>query len=250
MGTTVLIDPFKSAVAAPFSPDALTNLYVWYKADGTLWQNSARTTPAVANNDPVGAWDDASPNAKHVLQGSDLARPTYKTGGPNSKPYVTANNGPFLTASGLAGWTGGVTVFMVANGAGSTPGADFWLSFGSGDTKAIIAGFEGSGMVEWYDTPRTNVGSCDGSTWAVYEFVDLGTGAAASAIGLKNGTATETLTGSSKVFGTTMHLFITTGGSPAVANFAEVIAYKEGKGTVDRAAVRSYLGTKYGITVS
>lgn len=40
--------------AAAFSPLSIPGLKLWLKADGTLWQDSARTTPAIADGDPVG----------------------------------------------------------------------------------------------------------------------------------------------------------------------------------------------------
>lgn len=235
----------------PEVPETLTNLHAWYKADGTLWQDSARTTPATANNDPVGAWDDASGNGGHALQSTAGLRPALNTSGPNSKPAVLANS-DWLLATGLTGWTGGVTVFVVANGAGATPSSDYWIDFRSDrDDVALLAGFEGSGMVEWFANPRVNVGTVHATDWAIYEFVDPGDGSVGSAIGLKNGTVTEALTSINKTFGTVIALFANeTGISPAVANFAEVIIYKEGKSSGDRTAVRSYLGTKYGITVT
>lgn len=72
----------------PFSPDDLTGLQIWVKADGTLWQDSARTVPAVANNDPIGCWDDASGNGVNLLQATAGARPLYKTGIQNGLPGV------------------------------------------------------------------------------------------------------------------------------------------------------------------
>jgi hypothetical protein len=242
------------AVAA-FAPDQLTNLHAWYKGDGTLWQDSARTTPVTANNDPVGAWDDASGNGYHVLQATAGNRPVYKaTGGPNSKPAVNADvAGKYLSkTTGLTNWTGGVTIFIVANTAsGGQSNNDYWLGFRTpSDDAAVICGFV-TDAVEYFASPRITLGAPHATTYHIFEFVDLGNGAASSAVGLRNGTVTATTTGSSKNLGTAMFLFATNSGAgSSVANFAEVIIYKEGKGTTDRSSVRSYLGTKYGITVS
>jgi hypothetical protein len=59
----------------PFAPTDLTGLQFWFKADGTLWQDSARTTAATADADPVGAWDDASGNANNATQATAGTRP-------------------------------------------------------------------------------------------------------------------------------------------------------------------------------
>lgn len=73
--------------AASFDPSTLSPSW-WFKADGTLWQDSARTTPAAANADPVGAWDDASGNARHALQATAGKRPTLRTNVRRGKAVV------------------------------------------------------------------------------------------------------------------------------------------------------------------
>ena len=76
-----IINPYRYAGGGAFSPDDLANLTAWYDADdiSTLWTTSARSTQVASLNDPVGAWDDKSGNAYHLLQTSAGARPTYKT---------------------------------------------------------------------------------------------------------------------------------------------------------------------------
>ncbi len=71
-----------------FSPLDLANLLAWYKADGTLWQDSARTTPVASDANPIGAWDDESGNGNHAIQATGAKRPTYKTGIINGRPTV------------------------------------------------------------------------------------------------------------------------------------------------------------------
>jgi hypothetical protein len=89
------------AAAAPFAPTDITGLQFWTKADGTLWQESTRSTPATADDDPVGSADDLSGNGKHAIQATAGARATLKTNIQNSKPILrfdgTADN--LLTAS-------------------------------------------------------------------------------------------------------------------------------------------------------
>lgn len=251
------------AAAAVFSPSDLTNLFVWFKADdsnptpqagqGGLSKNTTTNggatpggEPATADGDPVITWYSSSGSLWTQNLGGGGGG-TYKTGGANGKPYVRGGNG--FTGTPTPGWTGGITVFIVAKAGLATPTNQYVLDLKASDDQAIIAGFEASGMMEYHNTPRTNIGTVATGTWAVYEFVDMATGAASSAIGLKNGTATETLTGSSKTFSTAMYVFRGAGGNASNIDIAEIVLYKEGKGTTDRASVRSYLGTKYGITV-
>lgn len=230
--------------AGGFSPADLPGLQVWYKADAIM---------GLVDGDPVATWPDSGPNAYDLTQATAAKRPIWRaTGGPGGKPAVRADGvDDVLRSALLTAWTGGLTVFVVAKGGVATPASDYWLTLSDNSHHAVIAGFEASGMVEYYATPRTNMGASDAATFAVYEFYDLATGAAGSAAGLKNGTVTETATGSSKTLGARLSAFA---GNLELdfsdADFAEVIVYQEGKSDTDRAKVRSYLSSKYGITVT
>lgn len=96
-----------TGVAEPLvSPLQLANLAAWYSVRtlGTLWQDSGRTTPVAANNDPVGAWDDLSGNARHLTQATGGARPTYKSSGLNGQPYLSYDGGDYLAST--EAWVG------------------------------------------------------------------------------------------------------------------------------------------------
>ena len=83
-----------------FTPASLPGLALWLKADGTRWQDSARTTPAVADSDPVGCWDDASGLGNHVKQATSTKRPSLKLGVQNGMPAVRFDGiADFLTAA-------------------------------------------------------------------------------------------------------------------------------------------------------
>ena len=71
-----------------FSPSDVAGLVGWYKADGVLWQDSARTTPAVSDADPVGAWDDASSVGAHLLQATAGLRPLLKLAIQNGRNVI------------------------------------------------------------------------------------------------------------------------------------------------------------------
>jgi hypothetical protein len=80
---TNLVDPYRFGGGA-FSPTDIAGLELWYDQSdlSTLWQEPARSTQVSGAGDPVGAWDDKSGNAGHVLQtGADSTRPTYQTTG-------------------------------------------------------------------------------------------------------------------------------------------------------------------------
>lgn len=58
-----------------FDPLSQSGMQFWYKSDGVWWQDSGRTTLATAQNDPIGAMDDYSGNARHALQAVAGSRP-------------------------------------------------------------------------------------------------------------------------------------------------------------------------------
>lgn len=78
----VLIAQRRARGSAAFAPTDIANLRFWFDASqiGTLWQDSARTTPVASDSDPVGAWDDGSGGALHATQATSGKRPLYKTG--------------------------------------------------------------------------------------------------------------------------------------------------------------------------
>jgi len=71
-GSSLNID----ALMALFGASELGGL--WLPGYSTMWQDSARTTPATAANDPVGAIDDLSGNGNHLLQATAGSRPTLQ----------------------------------------------------------------------------------------------------------------------------------------------------------------------------
>ena len=76
---------------------------------GYVWQDSARTIPAVSFGDPVGALDDQSGNGRHLIQATATKRPTLRSVGPL---YYLQFDGvdDCLVASGVSYALGGVTL--------------------------------------------------------------------------------------------------------------------------------------------
>nr|NIQ88693.1 hypothetical protein [Deltaproteobacteria bacterium] len=51
----------------------------WYRSDSGLWQD-AGVTPATADGDVVGRWEDKTANADHVNQANAAKKPTLQSG--------------------------------------------------------------------------------------------------------------------------------------------------------------------------
>ena len=89
------------------SPTTVGTLSAWYDAQtlGSLWQDSARTIPVAATNDPVGAWDQISPGTpgdRAVLQAGAGFRPFYIAAGYGGGPCVRFDGDDYLSTT--AAW--------------------------------------------------------------------------------------------------------------------------------------------------
>lgn len=89
MSSSGIAGPFAQNSASfldqPVNPASVSGLFARWQADvpATLWQDSGKTTHAVANNDPVGAWDDSIAGLS-ILQATAGKRPLLKTAGINT----------------------------------------------------------------------------------------------------------------------------------------------------------------------
>lgn len=85
----------------------------WFSPESTLFQDSARTTPAVANNDPVGSWSDRGTAGVNQQQATAANRPLLKTNILNGFSVLDFDG---VNDSMTAAWTAltAYTVFMVA----------------------------------------------------------------------------------------------------------------------------------------
>ena len=61
-----------------FLPTDLPGLQLWLRSDGKLWQDASRTILAIADGDPIGAWDDSSGHGLNATQALDNAKFTLR----------------------------------------------------------------------------------------------------------------------------------------------------------------------------
>jgi hypothetical protein len=89
-----LIGPRRALLGKSFSPRDLPGLGLWLRADSGLSQDSAGTTPATADADPVGRWADTlSGGGLVATQATGSKRFTLKTGanGVNGRAVLRAD---------------------------------------------------------------------------------------------------------------------------------------------------------------
>lgn len=84
--------PYGVAVPA-FTPASISGLQLWLDASdaSTLFTDSAGTTAAVADGDPVGCWKDKSGNGMNVLQTDGTKKPILKINQQNNRSVIRSN---------------------------------------------------------------------------------------------------------------------------------------------------------------
>lgn len=222
----------------PFAPTDISGCKLWLHADGTLWQDSARTVTATTDGDPVGAADDGSGSGNHALQATSGARPTLKLSLLNGKPVLRFDGDddvlitPSFTAQTLflvivpksnklvdSAW--GQSGVDTSNIRRAVSSATNWRGV-SGDTNANDFSDGGSFFV---DSVATDAAS-DGD-WHYLSALASSPLVMSWAIGGQT------------AYGTGV------GGRYLACDIAEVIVYDSALGSTDRASVEAYLTAKY-----
>ena len=101
-----MILPLVRSKGGIVSPSQITGLNFWLKADAGIYQDSAGTTPAVADGDVVGLWQDFSGNGYHVSQDTAGKKPLLKltVNGINGKPTILYDGVDDILVRTVANW--------------------------------------------------------------------------------------------------------------------------------------------------
>lgn len=248
-----------------FTPASVTGLQLWLDgSDASTLYDATSGGSLVAADGAVARWEDKSGNARHFTQSSSGSRPLRKTSQQNGKDTLLFDGtNDFMAGSDfLDADTGGLTAFIVykRNATGSrhdlivkhdTSGLGWFFRHGSaGELSAEID--VGNNVSASRATSNSVVASA--YTVATWKFTAGSfraltfhrNGVAESMAGASGSVDTPPSTsgvvriGAQEYSGTTYF--------PANANFAEVILYNAALSDTDRAAVESYLMTKWAIT--
>lgn len=91
---------FAPSGSSPFKASTISGLRLWLKSDAGVFQNTALTTPATNDGDPVGGWQDQSGIGNHLTQATAGARPTLRTNAINGRPAIRGDGtDDYLTRS-------------------------------------------------------------------------------------------------------------------------------------------------------
>ena len=225
MSLLLLSDP-------PFTPKSIPGLKLWLKADAIT---------GLVDNDPVGTWPDVSGNGNDAIQLTAAQKPLYKIAILNGYPVVRFDGvDDFCQAAGLGTIVQPLTIVMVVL---TTSTATNKTPFDSIATTACTVYFN--------TTMRLNAGlefTVAGDTsWHVVSAVINGTTSAL----VKDGVVTSGNAGTNSLT-TGLRLGVSRLGSATFlpGDIAEVCLYIRALADSDRRRLESYLGSKYGITVS
>jgi hypothetical protein len=244
----------RAAGGGGFSPSDIAGLALWLKADGTLWQDSGRTTPASSDADPVGAWDDASGNDDHYTQATAGSRPAFKTGIVNGLPVVRFDGASdYLAGPNHLSALTAATAFVVVKIDNDPPGAADQSGLWDMDAASDAAHYpftDGNVYDGWGSTARKSTGNPTLSLSAAFRVYGV-VSASGAWTSYVDGTQHYT-TGTNTVgFGTAPEFGRSFNGAATYyyldGDVAEVIVYDSALGTTDRQSVEGYLATKYGL---
>lgn len=248
---------------AAFSPADVAGLQIWLDAALGLYQDDAGTTPADANADPVGLWQDQSGNGLHVSQATAGNKPALTSSGINSLPVVTFSTDNYLLnsdaaiATAFAGTDKPFTVFAVVDKTTAAGTHTLW-SLADKDSSA------GWVRVNTDVTPEWVVGKQDDSGMGVAPTGGTPDTDPAIVTAVCSG-ATVTLRDNGAIainaqnlnVGVSSHDRLAVGAlvRSSIGNYweghiAEFIAYNVDVGSTAIGNVESYLASKYGITLA
>jgi hypothetical protein len=240
-----------SAAAAAFSPSDLATLRLWLKADGANYQDSGRTTLATADTDPVGSFTDFSSFAEHFSQATAGFRPTLQTNELNSLPAVAfAGTDDVLNGPDLSALTAGEVFVVFKVAADPTTGFEgaIW-KFGTDAAASDLVPFTDGNVYDGFgSTARKSTGNPTDSlaSYVLYNVVTTAT----EWTSFVNGTQHFTTATNTVGFSATPTLGANVIPAYSMASVCELILSSAKLSAGDKSSVKSYIATKYGLTIA
>ena len=231
-----------------WTPASLSGLALWLDASDstTLFQDSAKTTLATADGDPVGCWADKSGNGRDVTQATTANKPARSSA--SGVQSVLFDGGDVLAASAALTLTQ-CTVVAVKKASTLTGGLRF---------AAAVP----SGSADWYGAFCSNGSFAAGRdvnlvfSTTTDKVLQIATVAASRADFWQNNLLLASDTALSSDTITTNTVYVGAGyysGSVQqyyVGHLAEVAIFPRALDATERGLLAAYLATKWGITLS
>lgn len=238
--------------ATGFNPKSISGLAAWWDAGvvSSLAQLSTGSTAVTAKNDPVGYWADLSGNGRNLTQSSTNNRPLYTTNVLNGRPVINfdGSNDAMLASFTLAQ---PIHYFLVYRFDSAYVSANPRVFDGASGNSLSFSATNGTemGLFAGLSNQAVNISDAERQAFSVTEVRANG----ASSSVFRNGT--NKTSGSSNIgTGTPNGIYLGVFGNgfsaPGDVSFAEILIYTSILSTSQAAAVRSYLGRKFNITVA
>lgn len=225
-----------------FTPMSLPNLKLWVNTGSGVFQDNAFTTPAAANDDPVGGWRDQSGNGNSLTQ-VDTARPLLKTNTLNGKSTILFDGTNDWMSAAPFTLSNASTVYFVGKQVTWTENDWIW----DGNTADVME------LYTQTATPQVNMAAGGGlitstafaaDTFAIVTAVYDG---ASSLFQVNNETAATGTMGSFTAGGFYLGIAGGAAAGPSNIQVAEILIYSVGHNAAQRTAVKTYLNNKYAI---
>jgi hypothetical protein len=230
-----------------FNPLTISGLQAWYSAryPGSLYQDSAQTTAAASNGDPVGGWQDLSGNGRHVTQATSSKRPTLSLSAQNGQAGIVFDGVDDTMASSAFNLSDG-SVFVVYKPIALTSAFSTALSLNK--NTGMIGIRETS---KWYDYTLSGALVESTGTAAVGSTVLISaTSTTANSKLYVNGSVKATDTSATPPSKTNGIALATNGTMWWNVMIAEILVYNSAFSDSQRQRIERSLGNLYGITVS
>lgn len=234
--------------AGAFTPDQIAGLQLWLRADAGTFQDTGLTTPAAADGDPVGGWQDQSGSGNHATQATAANKLALKLAIQNGLPVLRGNG----TSTRMATPSVGVfpskrgSVFSVARNTGSNLTAYVLATYPAAVPPFILYADRAGTRNKWYDGTTNFAGAAaDTTSWLLKGAVRSGD---ANLDYFENGVLLNSFAvANAQPAAGVLSVGSRTDGAGAWlgGDFAEVLVYNTALAAGQRQQVESYLNTRW-----
>lgn len=245
-----------SSPVTAFIPTSIGGLQLWLDASDstTLFTDSAGSTPATADGDPVGRWSDKSGNSNHMLQTDGTKKSLLKVNILNGKSIIrndgvndflkSTTGGADLSftvfATNIKRGGQGLNMMAVSMGEETTAKRRCMWHPANGNTWPNTVGFNGfsrdvQANLSWV-TGTANIAQFRITSGAIQIAKNNSAWTTSTSPGLVAYTATSIFLGSNNQMTEIFN-----------GDYAEVLVYAAALSDADRTLILDYLNTKWGV---
>ena len=230
--------------AGKWLPTRISGLQLWLKADAGLWQDSVGGTPAVADGDVVGVWEDQSGNSNDASQATTSKKPLLKLAIQNGKPVVRfdANDDALVTAAFASELTQPNTVVIALHVAPANAEKTDMAVDGITSTKRHAVHVSATDVFGIH-AGTTLESSATLDAWHISSFIVNGVSSEIYTDGAFDNSGDMGTQGLTGVMVGNFHNLT----SSYTGDIAEILIYSSALSAADRGALEAYLNARYAV---